>query len=163
MRRNNNIIKLLKKGHIAAIVAICPFMACTPNIAYHHYEPVNKEGWDKRDTMYFTVDTILQAADYTTTLCLRTNTAYPYCNFSARVTQEVRHSGKSFTRRMDFNIVRKDGTQMGKGITLFTHEVPIATQHLQPGDTLMVKVGHNMRPETLHGIEDVGIKVTRNI
>lgn len=91
---------------------------------------------------------------------MRSTAEYPYRNISMRVFEEVRPSSKLFIRRMDFNIVNENGTQTGNGINYFTNEIPIGTLELHPGDTLMIKVGHNMRNETLHGIEDLGIKVT---
>lgn len=160
MTRTSNIFNVLKRGHIAAIAAICLFASCTTDVTYHHYEHIAHEGWDKRDTIRFTVDTIRQAGKYMTTLCMRSTAEYPYRNISMRVFEEVRPSSKLFIHRMDFNIVNENGTQTGNGINYFTNEIPIGTLELHPGDTLMIKVGHNMRNETLHGIEDLGIKVT---
>lgn len=151
---------MLKKGHIAAIAAICLFASCANDVAYHHYEHIAQDGWDKRDTITFTVDTIRQAGRYMTTLCMRSTAKYPYRNISMRVFEEVRPSCKQFIHRMDFNIVNENGTQTGNGINYFTNEIPIGSLYLHPGDILMIKIGHNMRNETLHGIEDLGIKVT---
>lgn len=159
MRRISNILTSIRKRHIVAIAAICLFVSCNTNVQYHHYEHIAHSGWDKRDTVTFCVDTIYQAGDYTTTLCLRTTTAYPYRNISMRIFGEVRPARKQYTKRLDFEVANKNGSQTGRGITFFTHEIPIGKLHLQPGDTLLVKVGHNMRPEVIQGIEDIGIKI----
>lgn len=160
-RTSKNILQRTRVGHIAAVAAVCLFASCTTDVAYHHYEHVDHAGWDKRDTVRFMVDTIRETGVYDATLCLRTSPDYPYRNISMRVFEEARPSGKRFARRMDFCIVRKNGTQIGQGINFFTNEVPVGTLSLKSGDTLFVKVGHNMRNETLQGVQDIGIKLKR--
>ena len=43
-------------------MVLCLLCACSTVPAYHHYEHVAEEGWDKRDTMVFSVDTIVRIA-----------------------------------------------------------------------------------------------------
>lgn len=160
---NGTIIRGIIKGHIAIVImAICPLMSCTTDTVYHHFRHTAEEGWDKRDTFYFTIDTLLREGDYRTTLCLRTDATYPYRNLSVRAAMTVRPGNTSIMQRLDFRIENQDRRANGNGITLKNHEKYIGTIHLKPGDSLTVKVAHNMRRETMPGIKDIGIKVTKN-
>lgn len=140
-------------------MVLCLLCACSTVPAYHHYEHVAEEGWDKRDTMVFSVDTIVRPGRYVTTLCVRTDATYPYRNLSVRVVRQSGPSGGAVTRRVDFDITRENGTRNGNGITYYTYEKTIDTLELRPGDSLAVKVAHNMRGETVTGVTDVGVKV----
>lgn len=159
---DTSIAHILSKGHIATlIVAICLLASCAMDTVYYHFQQIAEEGWDKRDTLLFRIDTLLQEGDYDATLCLRTDAAYPYRNLSVKTVLTVRPRNASDARRMDFCIVNPDGTANGDGITFRSHEKDICTIHLAPGDSLTVKVAHNMRKETMPGVRDVGIKITR--
>lgn len=161
-KNNNSIISNLRTSHIAIIVmAIWLVMSCNTDTIYHHFSHIPEEGWDKRDTFYFKIDTILVEGNYTATLCTRTDATYPYRNLSLKTILTVMPSNTTTTRSTDFDITNQEGAHDRKGITLHNHEREISTIHLQPGDSLNVKVAHNMRKETMPGITDIGIKVTR--
>ena len=160
MMRSNSIRNILY-GHIAALAAVCPFVSCSTDTTYHHYEAVRAEGWGKLDTFYFKVDTIVRPGRYTTALCLRTNADYPYRRISARVMQEIKPRHTANARTVSVEIICENGIHDGDGITYYTHEAPVDTLELRPGDSLFVKVAHYMRRETMPGITDVGIKVER--
>lgn len=160
MRNKSSIMTLLIKGHTAVITAVCLFMSCTTSTLYHHYEHTADGGWDKRDTLIFKTDTVIHAGEYTTTLCIRTDATYPYRNLSVRATQILEPGGHLSTHTIDMDIRQKNGTQAADGITYYTYEAPIGRVTLRPGDSLTVKVAHNMRRETMPGVTDVGVKVT---
>lgn len=144
------------------VVAVCLFASCSAGTAYHHFEHTAEDGWDKRDTFFFNIDTILRAGNYVTTLCIRTDATYPYRNLSVRATQIVKPRNIISTHTIDFNIIQENGTHNGNGITFYTYEMPLGTLSLHPGDSLLVKVAHNMRRELMPGITDVGLRVTSN-
>ncbi|MBO5233066.1 MAG: gliding motility lipoprotein GldH [Prevotella sp.] len=161
MRTNDSISALLKKGHIAITVAVCLFMSCTTDTVYHHFERTAEGGWDKRDTFFFKIDTVISAGRYATTLCIRTDADYPYRNLSVRTVQVVKPGNGVSTHTLNLNIRQESGIPAGDGITLYNYEVPVGTLTLRPGDSLTVKVAHNMRRETMPGVTDVGLKVTK--
>lgn len=140
-------------------MAVCLFVSCDTGVVYHRYHSVAAGGWEKRDTFRFTVDTIRSAGTYVTLLCLRATAAYPYQNLSVRAIQTRRPDGMALSRVLRLGIHDAHGAPQGDGITLYTYETVIDTVTLSPGDTLHVKVGHNMRRETMPGITDVGVRI----
>lgn len=149
----------MMRRHIAVITAVCLLMSCAAGTAYHHFEHTEAMGWDKRDTFYFKVDTILHAGNYAVLLCLRADAEYPYRSLSVRMMCEVRPGGTVSAHTVTLDMIRENGTRNGDGITYYTIEMPIDTLFMRPGDSLLMKVAHNMRRETMPGIMDVGVKV----
>lgn len=143
-------------------MAITLFVSCMENVAYHHYEPIPREGWYVRDTVTFHIDTIPATANYTTYLCLRTTPDYPYHNFAAMVTQYIPTQSSLTRKTVSITVKDDDNMTQGQGIIYLTNEIPVTTQRLKPGDSLRIVVQHRMRRETMPGIMDVGIKLQAN-
>lgn len=142
------------------ITAACLFTACDTQTAYHHYESVAPEGWARQDTLTFAIDTIIQRGNYDATLCIRTNATYPFRNLAVRTAINISPRDTTVSRQMEMTLRQVDEHKDRSSITYFTHHEPIATLALQPGDSITVKVTHNMRREVMQGITDVGIKLT---
>ena len=49
----------------------------------------------------------------------------------------------------------------GRGVDLRQHVIPLKTLSLKAGDSLSVRISHDMSAFTLQGVSDVGLKVTR--
>ena len=49
----------------------------------------------------------------------------------------------------------------GSGVSLYQYLLPITTHTYEKGDSIRVRVIHNMKREDLPGIADVGIKITK--
>ncbi len=146
---------------VALSIAVCFLASCDRRLIYHHYTAIAKDRWVKGDTLVFSVDTILHAGQYTTSVCMRTNASFPYRSISVRTVTTVYPAKKRQVVTSDVDVVQRGGLPVGNGITLFTTEQPVDEVYLQPGDSLVVKVVHNMRRLEMPGITDVGLKIER--
>ena len=133
----------------------------TADTAYHHYEHISDDGWENRDTLVFTVDTIRLYGDYTSYVCLRTHPDFPYRYLSLIVEQTDLRKGVRQKKEVRVEIVNEDGAQEGTGLTFRTYEVPLFKQWLGPGDSVRIAVKHNMTREQMPGIMNVGVKLKR--
>ena len=52
-----------------------------------------------------------------------------------------------------------DGSIKGKGVSLFQYNSHIKDLSIEKGDSIEVRVRHNMKREILHGITDIGVRV----
>lgn len=135
--------------------------ACNDRVKYNHYVSIPEEGWGKRDTLVFGIDTIDQEGRYTAFLCMRTNAQYPYryLTLNAKVRNVTQNEVENYT--VSTEIKQEEGVSTGTGITYFSYEIPLATKDLHKGDSLSVAVCHHMRREYMPGITDVGVKLLR--
>lgn len=147
---------------IMTICLVFSMTSCeTADTAYHSYHDISEEGWQNRDTIVFHIDTIQHYGDYTSYLCLRTHPDYPYRNLSVTVWQMDTRGKSKEKKTVKLEVRDKDGEQRGTGITYYVHEVPLFKRWLEPGDSVMVAVNHNMTREYMPGIMSVGVKLKR--
>ena len=99
--------------------------------------------------------------DFSETLGLRTNMAYPFTGVWLIIEQHTRPSGLTRCDTVGLDIIDSDGRPMGKGISHFQHDLPLNDITLQAGDSLFVSIRHDMKREVLPGISDVGLTLTR--
>ncbi|MEE1316730.1 MAG: gliding motility lipoprotein GldH, partial [Prevotella sp.] len=50
---------------------------------------------------------------------------------------------------------------LSTGVTLYQYSMPAATMEYAKGDSIKVRVIHNMKREVLPGIVDIGIKIEK--
>ena len=138
----------------AAIVSLVAMTACAADTVYYDYRHTLKAGWDKGDTLVFSVPPVRTAGRYHEVVCLRTTGAFPFTGVTLVVGQ----------RSVPRNIVRSDvlkctltdrnGNAKGKGVSLCDVD-------LNRGDSLNICIRHDMKREVLSGISDVGVKIVR--
>lgn len=153
----------------AIMAAIMTFLtvACTDDsVAYIQFQTIpSEEGLYERDTLHFTVDSIPADGAYTTYLCVRANTEYPYRNISFLVAQTVIKKGTANKTRqrhtVSSNVFSETNRHIWPGSAYYSTELPVTTANLHKGDSLVIDVRHNMRRETMPGITDLGIKVVK--
>ena len=128
----------------------------------HHFVSLDGEEWAQRDSISFRIDSVAEGGAYSTTLQFRSNANYPYRNISIVMRQQVRHSGKSVSKTINYDIVDSNGKRNGDGLTYKTHEIPFCTMNIQQGDTVDVVIRHNMKDNILPGIADVGVLIEQS-
>lgn len=145
----------------AAIVSLVAMTACAADTVYYDYRHTLKAGWDKGDTLVFSVSPVRTAGRYHEVVCLRTTGAFPFTGVTLVVGQ----------RSVPRNIVRSDvlkctltdrnGNVKGKGVSLYQYEFDLCDVDLNRGDSLNICIRHDMKREVLSGISDVGVKIVR--
>ena len=137
------------------------FTACTGGVAYHHYEHVAEEGWDKEDTLILKTDTLYETATYSVEVNLRTTAEYPYKQLMLMVEEKLLPNKAKRVFPVTFQIASDEGERNGEKLLYYELEKQLAMQQLSQGDSLQFRIYHKMRRQTLPGIKDVGIKIEK--
>ena len=154
-RRSNKWLRLTAWLTVALVAA-----GCNRKTVYHHYEHTPLAGWEKADTLHFEVRRMVQRATVQRDIELRTADTYPFRSLSLIVEQTVLPSGHMHSDTIDCLLITPEGSVLGQGLTLYQYRFPLPDISLDEGDSLSLRVYHNMRRETLPGIADVGIRMT---
>ena len=153
MRNKTLLLLLVMTGMLTA--------ACHQGVIYSHYEHVDNDGWERNDTMHFYIPPIKQAGKYHQQMMLRTNNSIPFLSISVIVEQDIYPRGQKMRRRIECPLVEENGHVMGKGISCYQYTFDVDNLELYEGDSLHVYVMHHMKRETMPGISDVGILISK--
>ena len=134
--------------------------SCDRKIVYHHYEHTPLDGWEKEDTLTFTVRPMSQRTVMRGDVELRIDDSYPFRSLSLIVEQTVWPACHVRRDTVDCRFTTPDGNMLGQGITLYQYRFPLSDMTLEEDDSLCLRVYHNMRRETLTGIANIGIRLT---
>ncbi|MBP5340564.1 MAG: gliding motility lipoprotein GldH [Prevotella sp.] len=150
-------------NRLLCILAVALAIAgCNRNTVYSHYEHTPIEGWGCSDTVCFCVTDIPQSDTYAEELGLRISTAFPYTALTFIVSQQAKASALDRIDTLTASLTDDEGNLNGKGgIDHHQYTFPLSNVHLEQGDTLRIAVTHCMRRETLPGISDLGIVITK--
>ncbi|MBQ2403253.1 MAG: gliding motility lipoprotein GldH [Prevotella sp.] len=146
---------------IALLTAIMANSSCDDNIIYDKYLHTDIRGWGKNEVMEYTVDSINETATYQMALGLRINDTYPFQNLNIFVSQTIYPGNITYTDTVTCRVTDRQGKMKGSGVSLYQYLLPITTHTYEKGDSIRVRVIHNMKREVLPGIADVGIKITK--
>lgn len=146
--------------------------ACIGGKVFDAYEQIPVEGWDKNDTLNFSVPAVAADGVYNLALGLRTTGDYPFMSltllFEANIIAKksdnlplVKAPAK-LSRSLSCPLVSSRGRSQGQGVSLYQYNFHVATISLHEGDSLQVNVRHIMKREMLPGITDLGLSVARN-
>lgn len=153
------------------MLSVVMLTACIGGIACEHYQEVPPTGMDRRDTLMLCNDTIGETGIYNTVISVRTDNTYPYTNISLGVEQKVfpakAAEGDSIIRKpwrryrtVECSVVGDNGKRAGSGIIYKVSEMQAFVDTLHSGDSVVVRVFHNMRRETMPGITHIGVKIS---
>lgn len=135
--------------------------ACEADKVYDTFQHVDNNGWEKNDGLTFAIPRLTDSGRYDLSLRLRLGSEYPFQNLHIAVTQTVYPSGKTATDIVKADITDKQGKMKGNGVTLYQYSIPFRTMDCNAGDSVTVKVRHDMKREILPGIMDVGVAMYR--
>lgn len=137
-------------------------VGCKPQtVVYHHYEHAATTGWEKDDTLFFKIPPSEVGGVFAEDVELRTNNDYPFMGISLIVKQVIFPSMVSRADTIFCTLAEEDGTITGKGINYYQHRFPLKDISLNEGDSVVISIRHNMIRETLPGIIDVGIRLSK--
>ena len=137
-------------------------VSCDRLPIYSHYEPTPTSGWEKNDTVCFGIPPVSEAGYYKEELGLRINENYPFQGLSLVVEQTVLPSGYCHYDTLSCHLIDRDGTVRGTGLNHFQFNFHVNTIRLAEGDSLQIRVKHNMKRIILPGVTDIGIKIERD-
>lgn len=135
--------------------------ACIGNKVYYRYDHTPLNGWEKNDTLTFSVPKMPTEGLYNSHLLLRVSQGYPFMSLALIVEQTVLPSHQTHTDTLKCRLIDERGRTKGQGLNYYQYSFPINSMHLQAGDSLQIKVRHDMKREILPGVSDIGIQILR--
>ena len=157
---------------LSVLFAAWTATACVGGKVFDEYEQIPVEGWDKTDTLTFSVPAVAADGVYNLALGLRTTGDYPFmsltllfeANIIAKKTENssVVKAPQRLSRTLSCPLVSSRGRSQGQGVSLYQYNFHVATISLREGDSLQVNIRHNMKREMLPGLSDLGLSITRN-
>ena len=149
-----------------AFLATATFVSCYQNTAFYRYFPVNIEGWEKADFLEYSVPSVSLGGYYVEEIGVSTSRDYPYRQLSLAIQQKVISTTGEQPMRVKkdtivIDVYDEEGRVEGRGVNLKQHTIPFKSLRLHPGDSIMMRISHNMQRLSVKGVSDVGVKVTR--
>ena len=141
----------------AAVIApaVCFLSSCSDDTVYFSYQTVDDEQWEKSDNLYFDIVPKRHSGKCSGFVVLRMNDKYPFRNLSLN----VETSGRGIPcrhKRVDFDVTRNY-----RGIRHNDFIMPLDTFSVSEGDTLHIRIAHDMKKQVLRGITNVGVKLEK--
>lgn len=153
------MIKLSSKSKVVLLCFL--FIACTTsNVIYHSFHAVNPKGWEKQDTLHFSIPIEIEEK-LLLELEVRHLSYYKYRELKLSLCYNLMDSTIIETDSLCITLANDKGRWNGIGIgsiyqlkdTLLITDVPA------PGN-YQIEISHLMQEETLSGIHDIGVKIT---
>lgn len=135
--------------------------ACDRQTVYSHFEHTPVTGWERNDTLTFSVDALVATGRYEENLGLRINGSYPFMQLNLIVQHTVYPSMTTYSDTVCCRLIDKQGNAVGRGVGQYQYTFPVTKLHLLAGDKLHITVRHDMKREILPGITDVGIQIVK--
>ncbi|MBR5084917.1 MAG: gliding motility lipoprotein GldH [Prevotella sp.] len=147
-----------------AIIAAAAFTSCFDNTIHFQYKGTDINGWNRDDSISFSIRSLEESSYYFEEIGIRANTEYPYERLHLIVSQEVISTAdttrrQTITDKVSLPIYDEEGSPIGTGVNLRQYQIPLKTVKLQAGDSIQVSISHNMRDSVICGISDIGFKL----
>ncbi len=147
-RKNNHSFLLL----MPIVTIILLLSACDGRTVYHTYLPIPLEGWNKTDTLVFTVPIQDTVSTFHLSVEVRHREEYPYTNLFLFINNDT----------VEYTLADKKGNWKGIGISaIYQNKFPYRTIRIQHPDTIVFRISQGMADPLLHGIQDIGICMER--
>lgn len=144
-----------------ALAAVAMMSSCSRRTKYNHYVSTPLSGWEKNDTLAFGVPPVDSTAMYALWLGLRVTESYPFTALTLIVEQRVLPKDTLVTDTVRCQLTDRRGNAVGKGVAYHQYRYAVSHIGLEHGDSVFVRVRHDMKREILPGISDVGVVLRR--
>lgn len=155
----------MKRTTFAACAALAltamAVAACNRRMVYDRYVSTPISGWEKNDTLDFYVPPVDTGGVYQASIGLRTNDTYPFTAVTLIVEQRNVTQDITRTDTVHCQLADRRGNAAGKGISYHQYVFDVSNSSLHTGDSLHIRIRHDMKREILPGISDVGYTLVR--
>jgi len=143
--------------------------ACHDGRVYDRFKTMPDIGWEKEDTVTFALSPAKAAAVCLPSVGLRIDRTYPLSNLSLIVRQTLTPTGQTAgdslppaertrTDTLSLNLTDARGLLSGQGINFLEYDLPLPhALSISTGDSLTVRIVHDMRRDLLPGVTDLGL------
>lgn len=146
---------------LLAVVLLLALSACNRKLVYDRYASTPISGWEKNDTLSFDIRPVSGMDTYYMWLGLRTSEDYPFTAVTLIVEQHIYPKDTIVNDTVKCQITDRHGNASGLGVNFHQYRFPVNSLQLQDGDSIHIRVRHDMKREILPGISDVGISLRR--
>lgn len=146
---------------LLAIVLLLALSACNRKLVYDRYASTPISGWEKNDTLSFDIRPVSGTDTYYMWLGLRTSEDYPFTAVTLIVEQHIYPKDTIVNDTVSCQITDRHGNASASGVNFHQYRFPVNSLQLQDGDSIHIRVRHDMKREILPGISDVGISLRR--
>lgn len=137
------------------------FASCNRKTIYNQYRHTPLAGWERNDTLIYSVKPMTTSGVFKEELGLRIVESYPFMRLTLVVEQEIIPSGVVRYDTLYCQLVDRNGNVKSNGVNYYQYNYHITNLSLNKGDSLTVRIRHNMKREIMPGISDIGIKLSR--
>lgn len=150
MKKYQTINKRISKVWFLFVALLT--VSCQNNILYHSYQPVQTTGWDKNDTLVYSLPQALPYQPHLYEIGIRHKDSYPYRDVWLTINQDTIH----------LYLADSIGNWIGNGIGE-TRQITFPVQLSQiPQDSIKeFRITHIMQDHPLNGILNVGLKIEK--
>ena len=158
-KRINYILSLL-------ITVAMTLVSCNRKTVYDHYDHTPLTGWEKNDTLIYRMPAFDEGGEYSENLGLRIGDNYPFMSICIIVDNTIISKDNTVglstvSDTITCSLFDSDGSIKGDGVSIFQYNCHIKDITVEKGDSLEVRVRHNMKREILTGILDIGIQLNK--
>ena len=126
--------------------------------------PVPLDGWDKSDTLVYTLPNSIPAGNYEAEIGIRYQESYPYRDIWLEVSHNTKDTLTYVTDTLQLFLVDEAGNKTGNGLCglyqcdlPYKASIPIRTE----GSARTFRIVHIMTDNPLTGISDIGIRLRK--
>ena len=137
------------------------FASCSGGTLFHSYKPMPEEGWERRDTVCFALPQTEEDISGTLTIGLRLTAPVGLQDIVLAVEQSLESPPVYRCDTIRCPLTDTEGNALGQGVNVIQYETQQLPFHLQKEQSGTVRIRHLMTDETIAGITELGIKVSR--
>lgn len=155
MRIKNSFIILL-------LIVMCT--ACNKQTKYHSYSPIPIEGWEKSDTIFFSLPKSFELNKYDLIIGLRHSDNYRYKNIWLEIGNNCKDSIHFEKDTIQMLLADKNNNWIGSGIGgmyQIDNKLPKTIELNQKCNSLKFYITQIMTDNPLLGINDIGIQLIK--
>lgn len=133
------------------------FASCNRSTIYSQYLHTPLSGWEKNDTLTFSIPRMQTDMELKAIIGLRITDAYPFKTVCLIVEKAISPDNIIDSDTINCSLFDNDGMSKGRGVSCYQFNYHVSNMHLMKGDSVAIHIRHNMKREILPGISDVGI------
>ena len=137
------------------------WMSCDDKTVYSHYQHVSIAGWEKNDPLSYGVAPMEHDGTLQENIGVRINGTYPFMGLTLIIDQTIHPSMEQFSDTLVCELIDEGGNAKGQGISHYQYTFPLQTVSLHKGDSLSIRIRHDMKREILPGVADIGVTLKR--
>ena len=144
---------------VAASAGAAAVVSCDNKTVFHSYHHTIITGWEKNDTLSYSIPPLKEPGRYRESVGLRINSAYPFTSITLVIKQDIFPGKRSKTDTIKCQFSDERGYRTSNGVSCYQYDVPLIDIDLRRGDSIQISIQHAMKREMLPGISDVGFKL----